>query len=89
VYARPQVSRSVTGKRLIAYRRVSVRKGESVAVEFRLAVSSLATLDPENRWTLMLGRHEFLVGGDSSQGLSGVLTLVDTPRAIRRTAKVR
>jgi beta-glucosidase len=87
VYARPQVSKSVTGKRLIAYRRVPVRKGESVAVEFRLPASALATLDPENRWTLMLGRHEFLVGGDSAQGLAGTSMLVDIPRAIKRTAK--
>jgi beta-glucosidase len=89
VYARPQVARSVTGKRLIAYRRVPVRKGESVAVEFRLAASALATLDPDNRWTLMHGRHEFLVGGDSSQGLSGTLTLVDAPHGARRAAKTR
>jgi beta-glucosidase len=89
VYARPQVARAVTGKRLIAYRRVPVRKGESVAVEFRLAISSLATLDPDNRWTLMPGRHELLVGGDSSQGLAGMLTIVDAPHSARRAANRR
>jgi beta-glucosidase len=89
VYARPLVARSVTGKKLIAYRRVPVRKGESVAVEFRLPASALATLDPDNRWTLMPGRYEFLVGGDSSQGLTGALTMVDLPRAVRRAARLR
>lgn len=89
VYARPLVASAVSGKRLIAYRRVPVRKGETVTVEFRLPSSSLAVLDPQNRWTLMPGRHEFLVGGDSATGLSGVSTLVDTPRAIKRTANVR
>lgn len=89
VYARPTVSKSVTGKKLIAYRRVPVRKGESVAVEFKLPASALATLDPDNHWTLMPGRHEFLVGGESSQGLSGTLNVVEIPRALRRTASVR
>jgi beta-glucosidase len=89
VYARPQTARAVTGKRLVAYRRVPVRKGESVAVEFRLGLSALATLDPENRWTLMPGRHELMVGGDSSQGLTGTLTIVDAPHAARRAASAR
>jgi beta-glucosidase len=89
VYARPQVARAVTGKRLVAYRRVPVRKGETVAVEFRLAMASLATLDPENRWTLMLGRHEFFVGGDSSQGITGIATILDAPHAARRAANAR
>jgi beta-glucosidase len=89
VYARPQVARSVTGKKLIAYRRVPVRKGESVAVEFRLAAAALATLDPDNQWVLTPGRYEFLVGGDSSQGLAGALTIVDLPRAVRRAAGLR
>jgi beta-glucosidase len=89
VYARPQVARSVTGKRLIAYRRVPVRKGESIAVEFRLTSAALAALDPDNRWTLFPGRHELLVGGSSAQGLSGTLTVVDLPRAARRTANAR
>jgi beta-glucosidase len=89
VYARPQVSRAATGKRLIAYRRVAVRKGESIAVEFKLAPAALATLDPENRWTVSPGRHELLVGGSSTRGLAGLLTVVDTPRAVRRTANAR
>ncbi|HTU66745.1 MAG TPA: glycoside hydrolase family 3 N-terminal domain-containing protein [Steroidobacteraceae bacterium] len=89
VYARPLVAKSVTGKRLIAYRRVPVRKGESVAVEFKLPSSALATLDPDDRWTLMPGRHEFLVGGDSAQGLSGFTTVVDLPRAVRQVAGSR
>lgn len=89
VYVRPQVASSVSGKRLIAYRRVPVRRGETVTVEFRLPASALAVLDPENRWSLMPGRHEFLVGGNSATGLSGILALVDTPRAIKRTASVR
>jgi len=89
VYSRPSVSRSVTGKRLIAYRRVTVRKGESVAIEFKLPASALATLDPENHWSLMPGRHEFLVGGESSQGLAGTLNVVDLPRALRRAANAR
>jgi len=89
VYARPQVARSVTGKRLVAYRRVPVRKGESIAVEFKLPSSALASLDPDNRWTLFRGRYELLVGGSSSQGLAGTLTVVDTPRAVKRVANAR
>jgi beta-glucosidase len=89
VYARPQVARSVTGKRLIAYRRVPVRKGESISVEFRLGAAALASLDPENRWTLFPGRYDLLVGGNSAQGLAGTVTVVDMPRAVRRTANTR
>ena len=89
VYARPQVARSVTGKRLIAYRRVPVRKGESVAVEFKLTSAALASLDPDNHWTLFPGRYDLSVGGGSTQGLAGSLTVVDTPRALRKTANTR
>jgi beta-glucosidase len=89
VYARPQVARSVTGKRLIAYRRVPVRKGESISVEFRLPATALATLDPENHWTLSPARYELLVGGSSAQGIVGTLAVVDMPRALRRTANTR
>jgi beta-glucosidase len=86
VYARPEVAPSVTGKRLIAYRRVAVRKGESVPVEFKLTAAALAALDPENHWSLFPGRYDLQVGGSSAQGLAGTLTVVDMPRAVRRTA---
>jgi len=89
VYSRPEVARSVAGKRLIAYRRVTVRKGESISVEFKLPSSALATLDPDNHWTLFPGRYDFLVGGSSSQGLAGTVQVVDMPRALRRTANAR
>jgi beta-glucosidase len=89
VYARPQVARAVTGKRLVAYRRVPVRKGESIAVEFKLPAGALASLDPDNHWTLSPGRYELLVGGNSAQGVVGTLTVVDMPRAVRRTANTR
>jgi beta-glucosidase len=89
VYARPQVSRSVAGKKLIAYRRVPVRKGESIAVEFKLPSTALAVLDPDNQWTLFPGRYDLLVGGSSSRGLAGTLQVVDMPRAVRRTANLR
>ncbi len=89
VYSRPEVAHAVAGKRLIAYRRVPVRKGESVAVEFKLPASALATLDADDHWTLFAGRYDLLVGGSSSQGLAGTLTVVDMPRAVRRTADAR
>jgi hypothetical protein len=66
-----------------------VRKGESVAVEFKLTSAALASLDPENRWTLFPGRYELLVGGSTAQGLTGSLVVVDTPRALRKTANTR
>jgi hypothetical protein len=79
----------VTGKRLVAYRRVPVRKGESVAVEFKLPASALASLDPDNKWTLFPGRYDLQVGGSSSQGLAGTLSVVDMPRAVKRVANAR
>jgi hypothetical protein len=66
-----------------------VRKGESIAVEFKLPSTALAVLDPDNRWTLFPGRYDLLVGGNVAQGLAGIVTVVDTPRAVRRTANAR
>jgi hypothetical protein len=60
-----------------------------VAVEFKLTSAALASLDPENRWTLFPGRYDLQVGGSSAQGLAGTLVVVDMPRAVRRTANAR
>ena len=51
--------------------------------------TALASLDPDDRWTLFAGRYDLQVGSSASQGLTGTLQVVDTPRAIKRTANAR
>jgi beta-glucosidase len=86
LYVRPRVASAVTGKRLIAYRRVHVAAGQSQIVEFSLPASSLAVLDPDNRWVLQPGVYEVLLGASSAAGLSGTFTVEDTAKVALRTA---
>lgn len=71
LYIRPRVSSAVTGQRLVAYRRVHLSAGESRVVEFKLSASQLSVLDPQNRWTVMTGTYEVLLGNNSRNGLTG------------------
>jgi beta-glucosidase len=71
LYIRPRVASAVTGQRLVAYQRVPLAAGESRVVEFKLPTSKLAVLDPQNRWTLMPGTYEVLLGTHSRSGLTG------------------
>jgi beta-glucosidase len=75
LYIRPRVSSAVTGQRLVAYRRVHLAAGESRVVEFRLPASQLSVLDPNNRWSLMPGTYEVLLGNSSRDGLTGTFEL--------------
>ena len=77
LYMRPRVASAVTGKRLQAYRRVHLPAGQSQVVEFTLPARELATLDPQNRWTLTAGTYEVLLGTSSEQGLSGTLEVAN------------
>ncbi len=69
LYLRPKVSSAVTGKKLAAYKRVHLSPGESTVVEFALRPHDLAVLDPDNRWVVMPGKYEVLVGPVSSDGI--------------------
>jgi beta-glucosidase len=71
LYLRPKVSSAVTGKKLAAYRRVHLAAGQSTVVEFALRPHDLAVLDPENRWMVMQGKYELLVGPGSTDGIRG------------------
>lgn len=75
VYLRPKVAATVTGKRLVAYRRVQVPAGKSVPVEFRIPAAQLTVLDRENRWSRSPGVWEVLVGTDSASGLTSTFTV--------------
>jgi beta-glucosidase len=86
LYVRPRVASAVTGKRLAAYRRVTLRAGASTVVEFKLPASALATLDARNRWTLAPGVYELQLGTDAAQGLATTLTLDDAAQGARRAA---
>jgi beta-glucosidase len=71
LYLRPKVSSAVTGKKLAAYRRVHLEAGASTVVEFALRAHDLAVLDPGNRWTVMPGKYEVLIGPVSNDGIRG------------------
>jgi beta-glucosidase len=86
LYIRPRVAGAVTGKRLLAYRRVHLAAGASEVVEFSLPASALAVLDPQNRWTLATGVYEVLLGASSSGEISGTFTVADTANVALRTA---
>jgi len=75
LYVRPRVASSVTGKRLVAYRRVHLRVGESRVVEFKVPTQALAIIGPDNRPVLERGVYEVMLGTDSSHGLTGTFAL--------------
>jgi beta-glucosidase len=75
LYVRPRVASSVQGKRLIAYRRVHLRAGESKNIEFNVPASELQLIGPDNKPVLERGIYEVLVGSDSSQGQTGTFTI--------------
>jgi len=75
LYVRPRVASAVTGKRLVAYRRIHLKAGESRIVEFTLPTSALAVLDSQDRWTLGRGTHEVSLGTSSQGGLTGTFEL--------------
>ncbi len=77
VYIRPRVASAVTGKRLVAYRRIHLRAGDSTMVEFTLPARDVAALDAQNRWTATPGVYEVSVGAASSGGLQGQFTLTE------------
>jgi len=89
LYVRPRVASAVTGKRLLAYRRVHLAAGQSQVVEFSLPAKSLAVLDSQDRWTLEPGVFEVLLGASSSGEISGTFTVEDTARVSLRTAASR
>jgi beta-glucosidase len=77
LYIRPRNASAVTGKRLVAYRRVHLKGGESRVVEFQLPTSKLAVLDPQNRWTVEHGTYEVTLGRSAQDGLTGTFELAN------------
>ena len=77
LYIRPRVSATVTGKRLAAYRRVTLAAGESRVVEFSLPAKTLAVLDAEDRWVVQAGTYEVTLAASARGGLTGTFELVD------------
>jgi beta-glucosidase len=77
LYIRPRVATAVTGKRLVAYRRVHLAAGESRVIEFALPAKSLAVLDAQDRWTLQKGIHEVTLGTSASGGLTATFELAN------------
>jgi beta-glucosidase len=77
LYIRPRVATAVTGPRLQGYRRVQLAAGESRIVEFTLPAQQLSVLDPQNRWTLMPGTYEVMLGTHSRTGLFGTFVVGD------------
>jgi beta-glucosidase len=77
LYIRPLNASAVTGKRLVAYRRVHLKGGESRVVEFQLPTSKLAVLDPQNRWTVEHGTYEVTLGRSAQDGLTGTFELAN------------
>ncbi|MEO8017967.1 MAG: glycoside hydrolase family 3 N-terminal domain-containing protein [Pseudomonadota bacterium] len=75
LYVRPRVAGAVTGKKLVAYRRVHLRAGESQIVEFKVPAKELAIIGADNRPVLERGVYEVMLGTDSSQGLNGTFTI--------------
>ncbi len=71
LYVRPRVSGSVSGKKLVAYRRVHVAARQSAAVEFNVPAQQLAVLDAQDRWVIEPGAYEVLLGTSSQHGLAG------------------
>jgi beta-glucosidase len=86
LYVRPRVASTVTGKRLVAYRRVLLQAHESRDLEFRVPVRELATLDPQNRWKTEPGVFEVWLGTSSRGGLGGKVEVVTQARAAARNA---
>jgi beta-glucosidase len=77
LYIRPRVSATVTGKRLAAYRRVTLAAGESRVVEFSLPAKTLAVLDAEDRWVVQAGTYEVTLAASARDGLTRTFELVD------------
>jgi len=77
LYVRPRVASAVTGKRLLAYRRVHLKAGESQIVEFKLPTSQLAVLDSQNRWGIVPGTYEVTLGTSARGGLAGTFELAN------------
>jgi beta-glucosidase len=77
LYVRPRVASAVTGKRLVAYRRVHLKGGESRVVEFQLPVKQLAVLDPQDHWKVEPGVYEVTLGTSAAGGLAGTFELVN------------
>ena len=77
LYIRPRTASAVTGKRLVAYRRVHLKGGESRVVEFQLPTSKLAVLDSQDRWTVEHGTYEVTLGTSAQDGLSGTFELAN------------
>jgi len=77
LYVRPRVASAVTGKRLVAYRRVHLKGGESRVVEFQLPTKQLAVLDPQDRWNIERGVYEVTLGTSAQGGLTGTFELAN------------
>jgi beta-glucosidase len=75
LYIRPRVSATVVGKKLQAYRRVSLAAGESRVVEFSIPAKNLAVLDPRDRWVVQNGTYEVTLGTSAQGGLTGTFEL--------------
>jgi len=86
LYIRPRVASAVTGKRLLAYRRVHLAAGKSEVVEFSQPAISLASLDSRDRWTLLSGEYEITLGASSAAELSGVVAVSSASKVALRTA---
>jgi len=86
LYVRPRVSSAVTGKRLVAYRRVPLGPRESREIELSVPARALATLDAENRWTLEPGIFEVTLGNSARGGLTGTFELTPDTRSAERDA---
>ena len=84
VYARPRVSSSVAGKRLVAYRRVHLAARESRVVEFVVPAQQLTVPGPDDRWQSPPGTWEVTVGNNASGGLQGTFELEPGMRAAAR-----
>jgi len=77
LYIRPRVSPTVVGKRLVAYRRVSLAAGEARVVEFSVPARNLAVLDAQDRWVVPSGTYEVTLGTSAQGGLTGTFELAD------------
>jgi beta-glucosidase len=77
LYIRPRVSPTVAGKKLHAYRRVSLGAGESRIVEFAVPAKNLAVLDAQDRWVMQSGTYEVTLGTSAQGGLTGTFELAD------------
>ena len=80
LYVRPRVASSVTGKKLVAYRRVHLAAHESQIVELTVPASALSIMGPDDRWRLESGTYEVLLGTSSRDGLAGTFELADAAR---------